>query len=163
LHPAAVEHSRAFETRGKIHKYASFATLPLFGVELALGQSLYNGTGNTDAKKGAHAAVGAGIVGLFGVNTVTGVWNMFGDEGRRDKTGRTLRLVHGLLMMAGDVGFCRHVGDRTPQRKTPDRTEFRKSKNDAPKKLSRQKKTELARALLKIILEVREKCLTKKS
>jgi len=37
------------------------------------------------------------------------------------------------------------------------------SKNDAPKKLSRQKKTELARALLKIILEVREKCLTKKS
>jgi phosphopantothenoylcysteine synthetase/decarboxylase len=37
------------------------------------------------------------------------------------------------------------------------------SKNDAPEKLSRQKKTELARALLKIILEVREKCLTKKS
>ena len=37
------------------------------------------------------------------------------------------------------------------------------SKNDAPKKLPRQKKTELARALLKIILEVRENCLTKKS
>jgi len=105
LHPAAVEHSHAFETRSKIHKYASFATLPLFGVQLALGQSLYNGTGNTDAKKGAHAVVGASIVGLFGVNTVTGVWNMFGDEGRRDKAGRTLRLVHGLLMMAADVGF----------------------------------------------------------
>ena len=105
LHPAAVEHSRAFETRSKIHKYASFATLPLFGVQLALGQSLYNGTGNTDAKKGAHAVVGAGIVGLFGVNTVTGVWNMFGAEGRRDKTGHALRLVHGLLMMAADVGF----------------------------------------------------------
>ena len=79
---------RAFEARSKIHKFASFATLPLFGVQLALGQSLYNGTGNTDAKKGAHAVVGAGIVGLFGVNTVTGVWNMFGAEGRRDKTGR---------------------------------------------------------------------------
>jgi len=105
LHPAAVEHSRAFETRSKIHKYASFATLPLFGVQLALGQSLYNGTGNTDAKKGAHAVVGAGIVGLFGVNTVTGVWNMFGAEGRRDKTGHALRLMHGLLMMAADVGF----------------------------------------------------------
>ena len=37
------------------------------------------------------------------------------------------------------------------------------SKNASPKKLSRQKKTELARALLKIILEVREICLTKKS
>ena len=35
-------------------------------------------------------------------------------------------------------------------------------KGDAPKKLPRQKKTELARALLKIILEARENCLTKK-
>jgi phosphopantothenoylcysteine synthetase/decarboxylase len=37
------------------------------------------------------------------------------------------------------------------------------SKNSAPQKLPRQKKTEVARALLKIILEVREKCLTKKT
>lgn len=37
------------------------------------------------------------------------------------------------------------------------------SKNASPKKLPRQKKTEIARALLKIILEVRENCLTKKS
>ena len=37
------------------------------------------------------------------------------------------------------------------------------SKNDPPKELPRQKKTELARALLKIILEVRENCLTKKT
>ena len=37
------------------------------------------------------------------------------------------------------------------------------SKNGAPQKLPRQKKTELARALLKIILEVRENCLTKKT
>lgn len=45
-----------------------------------------------------------GIIGLFGVNTVTGAWNMFG-EGWQEKEGRTLRLVHGLLMMAADVGF----------------------------------------------------------
>jgi phosphopantothenoylcysteine synthetase/decarboxylase len=37
------------------------------------------------------------------------------------------------------------------------------SKSGAPKKLPRQKKTELARALLKIILEARENCLTKKT
>jgi phosphopantothenoylcysteine decarboxylase / phosphopantothenate---cysteine ligase len=37
------------------------------------------------------------------------------------------------------------------------------SKNDRPKELPRQKKTELARALIKIILEVRENCLTKKT
>jgi serine/threonine protein kinase len=47
---------------------------------------------------------GGGIIGLFGVNTVTGAWNMFG-EGWQEKEGRTLRLVHGLLMMAADVGF----------------------------------------------------------
>jgi hypothetical protein len=101
VHPAAIEHSDGYRTRAKIHKYASFATLPLFAAELALGQSL---DGTNDSKKGAHAAVGAGIVGLFAVNTVTGAWNMFG-EGRRDTEGRTLRLVHALLMMAADVGF----------------------------------------------------------
>jgi hypothetical protein len=101
VHPAAIEHSDAYQTRAKIHKYASFATLPLFAAEVALGQSL---DGSNDSKKSAHAVVGAGIVGLFGVNTVTGAWNLFG-EGRQDTEGRTLRLVHGLLMMAADVGF----------------------------------------------------------
>jgi hypothetical protein len=105
VHAAAIEHSSAFRTRSKIHKYASFATLPLFATEVALGQSLYNGTGTSDGKKGAHAAVGAGITALFGVETVTGLWNMFGKEGRMDKEGRKLRLVHGLLMLAADVGF----------------------------------------------------------
>ena len=82
---------------------ASFATLPLFGAELALGQSLYNDS-TRDSRKGLHAAVGAGIIGLFGVNTVTGAWNLFG-EGWSDEHGRTLRLVHGLLMMVADAGF----------------------------------------------------------
>jgi hypothetical protein len=102
LHTAAVEHSDAYQTRAKIHKYASVATLPLFATELVLGQSMYDG--NNTNLRGLHAAVGAGIVGLFGVNTVTGAWNLFG-EGWNDKDGRRLRLAHGLLMMAADVGF----------------------------------------------------------
>lgn len=102
LHAAAVEHSDGYVLRRKIHKYASFATLPLFATEIALGQSLYDGNGGS--ARGAHAAVGAGIAGLFAVNTVTGAWNLFG-EGRKDSKGRTLRLVHGLLMMAADVGI----------------------------------------------------------
>jgi hypothetical protein len=104
LHAAAVEHSDGYRTRAKIHKYASFATLPLFAAEVALGQSLYSTQANTGSRRGLHAAIGSGIVGLFAVNTVTGAWNMFG-EGWRDRDGRTLRLVHGLLMMAADVGF----------------------------------------------------------
>ena len=103
-HAAAVEHSDAYQTRARIHKYASFATLPLFAAELALGQSLYNASGNDDARRSAHAAVGAGIITLFGVNTVTGAWNLFG-EGRRESQGRARRLAHGLLLMAADAGF----------------------------------------------------------
>ncbi len=105
LHAAAIEHSDAYRIRAKIHKYASFATLPLFATELVLGQSLYNTPAGLGAKRTAHGIVGASIVGLFGVNTVTGAWNLFGTEGWNDKEGRTLRLVHGLLMMATDVGF----------------------------------------------------------
>jgi hypothetical protein len=104
LHQAAIEHSDAYQTRAKIHKYASFATLPLFATELWLGQSLYNTPSNVRSLRAAHGAIGAGIVGLFGVNTVTGAWNLFG-EGWSEKDGRTLRLVHGLLMMAADAGF----------------------------------------------------------
>jgi hypothetical protein len=106
LHAAAIEHSDAYQTRAKIHKYSSFATLPLFAVEIALGQSLYNNTPGVQpgGNRTVHAFVGAGIVGLFGLNTVTGAWNLFG-EGWSDKSGRTRRLVHGLLMMAADVGF----------------------------------------------------------
>jgi hypothetical protein len=108
VHAAAIEHSEAYQKRAKIHKYASFATLPLFATEVALGQSLYNTPANAGGKRAAHAAVGAGIVALFGVNTVTGAWNLFG-EGRHEQSGRTLRLLHGLLMMATDVGFLATV------------------------------------------------------
>ena len=104
LHAAAVEHSDGYLLRKKIHKVASFATLPLFAAELALGQSLYNTPANPGSKRTAHGIVGAGIVGLFAVNTVTGAWNMFGED-RKDPEGRTLRLLHGLLMMAADVGI----------------------------------------------------------
>ena len=102
-HAAAVEHSAGYDTRARIHRFASLATLPLFGTEVLLGQSLYNGQ-TSGAKRGVHAAVGAGITGLFAVNTVTGAWNMFG-EGRQDPNNKKLRLLHGLLMMAADAGF----------------------------------------------------------
>jgi hypothetical protein len=103
--PVAIQYSDGYQLRRKIHRYASFATLPLFAIEFALGQSMFNTTPADDsAKRGLHAAIGVGIIGLFGVNTVTGAWNLFG-EGRKDPNHRTLRLVHGLLMMAADAGF----------------------------------------------------------
>jgi len=97
----AHEYSHAYQVRAKIHKYASFATLPLFAAGIALGQSLYDTPG--DSKKTAHAIVGASIGSLFAVNTVTGVWNLV--DARKDPVGRKRRLTHGLLMMAADAGF----------------------------------------------------------
>jgi hypothetical protein len=99
--PVAFETSEAYQTRAKIHKYASFATLPLLGSELIVGQSLYNSSSNS--AKSTHIAIGAGIVGLFAVNTVTGAWNLW--ESRTNPADRTRHVIHGLLMMASDVGF----------------------------------------------------------
>ena len=98
---AAFEYSEGYKTRAKIHKYASFATLPLFATEVVLGQMTYEDP--SDGKKSAHVAIGATIGVLFGVNTVTGVWNLI--EARKDPTGRSRRLLHGILMLAADAGF----------------------------------------------------------
>jgi hypothetical protein len=98
----AVDYSEAYRTRAKIHTYASIATLPLFATEVALGQSVYSSP--SDAKRNAHVAVGSAIGGLFAVNSVTGVWNLW--EARKDPIGRKRRLVHGILMLAADAGFA---------------------------------------------------------
>jgi hypothetical protein len=102
--PVAIEYSDAHLTRGKIHKYASFATLPLFAAEFALGQSLYNDPQSlSSSKRGIHGAVGAGLIGLFAANSVTGLWNLVDEDGKTP--GHTRRLVHGLIMFAAEGGL----------------------------------------------------------
>jgi hypothetical protein len=105
--PAVViEYSDAYRLRAKIHKIASFTTLPLFAAEGVVGQKLYNARINledTNTLKSTHLALAAGIGGLFGVNTVTGVWNLI--ESRHDPNHRTIKWVHGLLMLGADAGF----------------------------------------------------------
>ena len=118
-HPVATVYSDAYQTRLKIHKYASFITLPLFAAEIGLGESLYNNPNERGAVSAFHGAVAAGIVGLFGVNTVTGAWNMFGEEGRQDTNNRKLKLVHGILMMAADAGFVATIPLAPHQNRTP--------------------------------------------
>jgi hypothetical protein len=101
--PKAVEYSDAYLTRAKIHKYASFATLPLLATEFWLGQSLYNDPQSlTSGKRTAHAVVGTSLIGLFGVNSVTGVWNLVESS---QAPGHTKRLVHGVLMLVAEGGF----------------------------------------------------------
>jgi len=99
----AFEYSEGYKTRAKIHKIASFATLPLFVANYFVGQDLYNHPGESESKKGVHAFLGASTGVLFGVNTVTGVWNLM--EARKDPNHRTKRTIHGILMLAADAGF----------------------------------------------------------
>ena len=101
--PVAIEYSDAHETRAKIHKYTSWAALPLMAGEFWLGENLYNDPNSINSSsRGVHGAVGAGLIGLFGVQSVTGVWNLVESN---QAPGRTKRLVHGLLMLAAEGGF----------------------------------------------------------
>ena len=104
--PVAIEYSDAYKTRAKIHKVASFATLPLFGTELALGQSLYNNypASRHTGKTTAHVVVGTSIIGLYGVQAVTGVMNLTASS--KDPSQRKLRMTHSILMLASGAGFA---------------------------------------------------------
>jgi hypothetical protein len=98
----AFEYSDGYVVRRKIHVYASLATLPLFATEIIFGSKLYDGDAS-DSVRSAHSAVAGGVGVLFGVNTVTGIWNLW--EARKDPNGKKRRLIHGLSMLGADFGF----------------------------------------------------------
>jgi len=101
--PRAIEYSDAYYTRLTIHRYGSYVMIPLFVAEYSLGQNLMNDASPASWMKPAHAAVAGGVGVLFGVNTITGVWNLW--ESRDDPAGRTRRIVHSVMMIASDAGF----------------------------------------------------------
>jgi phosphopantothenoylcysteine decarboxylase/phosphopantothenate--cysteine ligase len=78
-------------------------------------------------------------------------------EELRESAQRKLREKNCDLLVANDVGRADIGMD------SDDNEVVIFFKDGESEKLSRTKKTKLARALLKIILEVREKCLTKKT
>lgn len=100
----AVEHSDFYYKRLAIHRYASYATVPLFVTEYFLGEHLFKHPGEGGSTKSAHGAVAGGIAVLFGVNTITGVWNLW--DSRHEADGRTRRYLHSFLMLAADAGFA---------------------------------------------------------
>jgi hypothetical protein len=109
--PIAFEYSDAYRTRNKIHHIASFATLPLFGAEVYIGQRMFNNPANATSKmRHLHGGIAIAISGLFGVNTVTGVWNLV--EARKDPQGTLRRTIHGVLMLVADAGFFATAIDR---------------------------------------------------
>ena len=103
--PRAVEYSEWYTRRATIHKVASWTTLPLFAAEVVTGQELFkNGPQAADWAKDSHGIIAGSLGGLFAVNTVTGVWNLW--DARKDENGRKWRTVHAVLMLAADAGFA---------------------------------------------------------
>ena len=104
VRPRAIVYSDAYATRLTIHRIGSYAALPLFAVQYALGNELYDSDdAPADWVKPTHRAVAFTIGALFISNTVTGVWNLW--ESRQDPEGRALRWLHAGLMLAADAGF----------------------------------------------------------
>jgi hypothetical protein len=102
--PRAIEYSDLYYTRLTIHRYGSYLMLPLFAAEYSLGQNLMNDATPPGWMKPTHAAVAGGVGLLFGVNTITGVWNLW--DSRQDPSGRTRRILHSVMMLASDAGFA---------------------------------------------------------
>lgn len=103
VRPRAIVYGNAYYTRLTIHRYGSYAMLPLLAAEYSLGQNLIHDASPPSWMKSAHGVVAGGIGVLFGVNTITGVWNLW--ESRDDPAGRTRRIVHSVMMIASDAGF----------------------------------------------------------
>lgn len=106
--PQAIEYSDAYYTRAKIHKIASWATLPLLGTEAVLGQSVYNGPPGHQGARGAHIAVGTGITAFFVAQSATGLWNLV--DSWKDPNHQKLRRLHSIMMLGADAGFVAAYG-----------------------------------------------------
>ena len=111
--PRAVDLGDSYALRLRIHRYGSYAMLPLFATQYALGSRLLkqreeirDGTrieGVTHSLNRAHLYTGLGIGTLFVSNTTTGLWNLYASRNVSDH--RALRTAHALTMLLADAGF----------------------------------------------------------
>jgi hypothetical protein len=107
----AIEYSDWYYRRLTIHRWASYAVIPVFVAQYVVGEKLMDdredgrssGEDDDSKWKGTHSALAGTVAGLFGVNTVTGLWNLW--EARKDPAGRTRRTLHSIAMLAADAGF----------------------------------------------------------
>ena len=99
-----VDYSDGYYSRLTIHRYASYAMLPLFVLQYISGeQRLTKGRFAPEWTRVSHLPLSVAIGALFSVNLVTGVWNL--SESLPDETGRTRKTLHSILMLAASAGF----------------------------------------------------------
>lgn len=99
----AFRYSKAYYKRLTIHRWGSYAILPLFAAQAIAGQAMYDVNSDADWAETYHP-IGAALIGtLFTSNTVTGVMNLW--EGRKDPQRGKRPVVHAILMLTADAGF----------------------------------------------------------
>ncbi len=104
--PVAIEYSDWYGRRLRVHQVASWTMLPLFAVQYAAGQQLID-KGRFGAPawaRNSHAPLATTLGVLFGVNTLTGGWNLW--DARKDPAARKWRTAHAVLMLVADAGFA---------------------------------------------------------
>ncbi len=100
----AITLSDGYYTRLDIHRYAGYATLPLFAISYFSGQQeLEKGSAAPLWADKVHRPSAYLLAGVFTVNTVTGVLNLA--EAGKVKQGKTRRWVHAVLMLASDAAM----------------------------------------------------------
>jgi len=104
VRPRAIEISDWYNRRLVIHRSLSYTVIPIFGAQWFAGERIYkHGNEAPDWAKTTHRAGATALAGIFTVNTVTGLWNLW--DSRAAPQGRGLRTFHALTMLAADAGF----------------------------------------------------------
>ena len=109
----AVEHSDLYYTRLTIHRWTSYATVPLLAAQYVVGQRLGDGGDDGDDAEGEgdddgggslggmHQTLAGALAGAFAINTITGGWNLVESWKEPGK----VRKAHSILMLLADAAF----------------------------------------------------------
>lgn len=101
---AGTQPDDAYYRRLDIHRFASYALLPLFALQYFAGDQLYRkNDGAPDWAKVGHRIGATGIAALFTVNVLTGVPNLIAI--RKEPRDRGRRTLHASLMLLASAGF----------------------------------------------------------
>ncbi len=98
-----VEYSDAYTSRLNWHRWLSYPIVPLFAAQWYLGNRLIQNQQDAAWVRNGHRAVATATAGIYTVNTVTGLMNLW--EGRNDPSGRVKKWVHALSFAVADAGF----------------------------------------------------------
>ena len=78
-------------------------TFVLSWVPALILRQVWHGTSAPSWARNGHRIGATTLAGVFTVNTVTGLWNLW--DSRSVSEGRALRYVHAISMLAADAGF----------------------------------------------------------